>query len=266
MQNLALLTEYDGGCFHGWQQQAKDRSVQETLQHAWYKLTGEDVKLTGSSRTDAGVHALGHVANFFSSARIPLDKVPLAINTQLPAGVAVRMCVGVENAFNARFHACGKRYSYHIANSRIRPALKRSYQAHVPSKLDLEAMKQASQALLGEHDFTALMDQGSVIRDPKRTLFACYVRQRKQEEIVITVIGDGFLYHMVRIIAGTLVAVGEGKIKANEIEQLIANQDRTLLGKTMPAQGLFLEKVYYNTGLFGADSKVEMMNEARALS
>lgn len=249
-RHLALLTEYDGSAFNGWQSQAIGRTVQQTLQKAIMELTGEkNLQLTGSSRTDSGVHARGHVSHFQTACGIPTAKFALALNSRLPDDVAVLAACEVESDFHARYHALSKIYTYRIWNHPCRPAIDRLRVAHVPCPLDHDLMLKAMPLLVGQHNFQAFCDTGSCVRNPVRTLQNLQLDVRGPL-LTITVQGDGFLYHMVRILAGTLVAVAQGKIELDALPAIIAAGDRTLNGKTMPAQGLCLERVFYEPSLF----------------
>lgn len=256
LRHLAILTEYDGGPFSGWQEQKNAPTVQQSIRETWLKLTGEDLVFTGSSRTDAGVHARGHVASFTSGCKIPTDRIPLAFNSLLPEGIAVRDCVQTEPDFNARFSACGKLYRYHFCNSSIRPAIQRGYQAHVPGPLKFDRMSVACDQLIGRRDWRAMMDQGSVIRDTRREIIRCCLVNDSAEpdHFYLEIAGDGFLYHMVRILAGTIIAVGQEKLDPEELTSLLDQGWRPALGKTMPGHGLELFRVYYPHTLFGQDS------------
>ena len=248
----AIMTEYDGQAFSGWQRQKTMPSVQACLEDAWETLTGEKTRLTGGSRTDAGVSARAHVASFLTSSPIPADRMALAWNTALPAPLVVRAVRPVGLAFNPRYDALGKRYRYCLATGPVRPAIDRDRAAHVPAKLDLDAMRQAALRLTGTHDFTAFMDQGSPTRRPVRTLHRLDIVQ-EEDRIFLFFTGDGFLYHMVRILTGTLVGVGQGKIDPDKVRSIMENQDRRQAGPTMPAQGLVLDQVYFAGELFGGD-------------
>lgn len=252
-RRYAVLTEYDGQAFSGWQRQKERPSVQACLEDGWERLTGEKVSLTGGSRTDAGVSALGHVSSFLTSSPIPADRVALAWNTVLPPPLVVLAVRPVALAFNPRYDALGKSYCYSLATGPVRPALDRDRTAHVSGSLDLEAMRQAAGQLTGSHDFTAFMDQGSPTRRPVRTLHSLGISQ-ENERIMMTFTGDGFLYHMVRILAGTLVQAGQGKLDPDRLKGIIESRDRRLAGPTMPAQGLRLERLYFADQLFGDDA------------
>lgn len=249
LRHLAICVEYDGSCFHGWQMQANAISVQQTLQDAWLKLTGERIAITGCSRTDAGVHANNHVSDFFTSVNIPVDKVPLAFNSMLPTAVSVKVCTEVSTDFNARFNCRGKLYTYDFTNNPIRPAKMRNFCTHVPGKLNLPAMQSATQLFVGRQDFSAVCDVGTPVKSKIRTITRCDLTSER-DLLRISVAGDGFLYHMVRIIAGSIIYVGQGKFSVKELAELLKAGDRRQLGKTMPPQGLTLQKVYYEPQIF----------------
>ena len=254
-RHIALLTEYDGSDFCGWQTQINGRTVQQTILQALQKLTGDnELRLTGCSRTDAGVHATGHVSHFATRCRIPADRLPLALNSHLPADVAVRDARDVDAGFHARYQALGKIYSYRIWHDPCRPAYGRRQVCHVPGPLDLDLMCRAMPCLLGRHDFRAFMDAGSCERNPVRTLSRISLNCRGPL-IIIRVQGDGFLYHMVRILTGTLLLVAQGKMPPETMPDVLAGGSRKLAGKTMPPQGLCLEKVIYDPPLFAENDR-----------
>lgn len=254
MKHYALQTEYDGSCFHGWQEQKNAPSVQESLRLAWYALSGEDCHFRGSSRTDAGVSASRHVCDFFTESRIPEEKIALAFNTKLPEGLTAVIAKSVPEEFDARRDPVGKLYLYRFWISPVRPSLGRHQLTHCPVSPDLAQMNRLAEQLEGEHDFTAFMDQGSVLRNPVRRLD--YLRVSGEVPLLtMFCLGEGFLYHQVRILAGTLYRHGIGKLSAEEILRARREKDRPALGPTMPASGLTLERVYYEHELFGGDSR-----------
>ncbi len=245
------MTEFDGSAFHGWQRQKNAPSVQACLEDAWRSLTGEAITLRGGSRTDAGVSALGHVSDFSSATSIPVDRIARAWNTILPESVAVRAARRVPGGFSARYDALGKTYRYTILTGETRPVIKRRTTAFAPGELDVDAMRSALEFLRGTHDFSSFMDQGSPTKRLVRTLHEIQIDGCG--ELTIAMTGDGFLYHMARIIAGTLVYIGQGKISVNELGTIVKARDRVLAGPTMPAEGLVLERVYFASELFGDD-------------
>ncbi|MCX8131355.1 MAG: tRNA pseudouridine(38-40) synthase TruA [Clostridia bacterium] len=244
MRNIKLTIEYDGTNYHGWQSQQNAVTVQDTVIKAVRRITGEEVNLTGSSRTDTGVHAYGQVANFFTESRIPVNKFPLALNSALPDDVVVRDAEEVEEEFHSRFSSKGKKYRYLICNSTVPSALMRNRAFFVPGGLDIKAMDRASRHFLGKHDFSAFKATGSSVKSNERTITDVSLRSNG-ELIEFEIQGDGFLYNMVRIIAGTLVYVGLGKINADDIPAIIRGGDRRKAGKTAPAHGLYLVEVHY---------------------
>lgn len=249
-RHLAILTEYDGSAFNGWQAQARGRTVQQTLVHALEELTGETgIVLYGCSRTDSGVHARGHVSHFRSATRIPLDRLPLAMNSLLPADLSVLAACEVAEDFHAQYHARGKIYTYRIWNHTNRPAIDRHRLCHVPGPLDFAALSAAIPCLVGRRDFSSFMDTGSCDRDPVRTLYSLDTII-EGPCLTLRFHGDGFLYHMIRIMTGTLLAVAQGKISVDSLPKLIEAGDRRAMGKTMPPQGLCLERVLYDPPLF----------------
>ena len=243
-RRFKLIVEYDGTAYCGWQRQINGPSVQQVLEEALSRLTQESVSLVGSSRTDAGVHARGLCAHFDSATRIPAEKLAFALNTMLPEDVRIRESSLAPAGFHARFSACGKVYRYAFCNARHDRAIGRQYAAHIPLPLDVAAMQREADSLLGTHDFAAFAASGSVARSTVRTIYRAQVT-RCGDEVTLLVLGDGFLYNMVRIIAGTLAEVGTGKRPGGAIARAIATGDRLALGQTAPARGLTLEAVLY---------------------
>ncbi|NLM19448.1 MAG: tRNA pseudouridine(38-40) synthase TruA [Clostridiaceae bacterium] len=261
-RNIALKISYDGSCFHGWQFQENAYTVQQAMQDGWSKLTDERINIIGSSRTDAGVHATGLVANFKTSAKIPANRIHLALNTVLPDGISVITAKEVAQDFNARFDALGKYYSYFFYHSTARPAILRNFTAHITGALDLQKMQEACALFVGEQDFAALADQATSVKTTIRKILRLQISEYVDNIIRLDIVGTGFLYHMIRILAGTLFYIGSGKIDSKDIPRYLASKDRTLMGKTMPAQGLFLNKVYYQTILFGQDGLTDFYDDS----
>jgi pseudouridylate synthase I len=251
MRNIKLTIEYDGTNYHGWQSQKNADTVQDFINLAVSRLTGEEINITGSSRTDTGVHAYGQVANFFTESTIPADKFTYALNSLLPEDIVITKSEEVDSNFHARFSTKGKKYRYLIYNSSFRSAILRHRAYHVYYPLDLDAIKLATHYFLGTHDFSAFMATGSCVKSTVRTIKDISVDNGEKEGnssgrlIRLDIAGDGFLYNMVRIIAGTLVQVGYGRIKPEEIPGIIADCDRKKAGKTAPAHGLYLIEIYY---------------------
>ena len=242
MRNIKLTIEYDGKCYNGWQKQPDKLNIQGEIEKAIYNITKEKVELIGSGRTDAGVHALGQVANFKTNSNIPIEKIPLAINSQLKSSIIIKSAEEVDERFHSRYNAKHKTYRYIINNSKTGTALYRNLQYCFPIKLDVEKMKEASKFFEGEHDFKAFKSSGTSAKNSVRTIYKAVVK----ENIIIELTGNGFLYNMVRIISGTLLDVGLGKINPSEIPDIINSKDRQRAGKTLPAHGLYLVEVLYD--------------------
>ncbi|MGG7143925.1 tRNA pseudouridine(38-40) synthase TruA [Clostridium nigeriense] len=244
MRNIKLTLEYDGTNYLGWQKQKVGTTLQGALEEAIKLLTNEEVEVTGSSRTDAGVHAKGFVANFKTNSKIPAEKYREAINHKLPDDIIILKSEEVEEEFHSRYDAKGKTYSYSILNRDIPSAIYRNYLYHVKRKLDVEYMNEACKYFIGTHDFSAFKTSGSSVKTTVRTITELYVEETG-DIIKIYVTGDGFLYNMVRIIVGTLIMVGLNKIEPVEIKDIIDSKERDKAGICVPANGLVLEKVYY---------------------
>lgn len=244
MRNIKLTIEYDGTNYVGWQRQKNGTSIEEAIEKSIMNITGEDVKIIGSSRTDAGVHAKGQTANFYTMSQIPDFKLASAINSKLPRDIVVLEALDVDQNFHSRYSSVGKRYSYKILNRKQPPAYLKNFVEHCPYELNYSLMVNASGAFLGKHDFTAFKSTGSSVRTSVRTINMIELT-KIDDLITINIEGDGFLYNMVRIIAGTLIDVGRGRIFQNSIMEIIESRDRSRAGKTAGASGLCLEKVYY---------------------
>ncbi len=244
MRNIKLTIEYDGKCYNGWQKQPDKLNIQGEIEKAIYNITQEEVDLIGSGRTDAGVHALGQVANFKTNSALPIEKLALAINSQLKSSIIIKKAEEVDERFHSRYTAKQKTYRYIINNSKTGTAIYRNLEYCFPVKLNVEKMVEAAKYFEGEHDFKAFKSSGTSGKNSVRTIYKAEVRQ-DGERIIIELTGNGFLYNMVRIISGTLLDVGLGKIEPNEIPDIIEKKDRTKAGKTLPAHGLYLVKVQY---------------------
>jgi tRNA pseudouridine38-40 synthase len=244
MRNIALRLSYDGSNYHGWQTQKTEVTVQETLERALYKICGHPVHVTGCGRTDAGVHALRYCANFRSSSGIPLDRLPLAVNARLPADIAVSGACEEAEDFNAVTSCLRKEYVYRILNSRIRDPFLENRVCFYPAPLDIGCMKRAAHAFEGKHDFAAVRSLGSETKTTVRTVYWCRAEQ-KDEHIEVCVCADGFLYNMVRAMVGTMGYASHGKLLPEEIPALLERGDRRFTGPTMPPQGLYMNRVWY---------------------
>lgn len=244
MRNIKLTIEYDGKCYNGWQKQPNKLNIQGEIEKAIYNITKEKVDLIGSGRTDAGVHALGQVANFKTDSQIPIEKLAIAINSQLKNSIVIKNAEEVNERFHSRYNAKQKTYRYIINNSKTGSAIYRNLEYCFPIKLDVEKMKKAAKYFKGEHDFKAFKSSGTSSKNSVRTIYKAEVKQDK-ERIIIELTGNGFLYNMVRIISGTLLDVGLGKILPEKIPNIIEEKNRQKAGKTLPPHGLYLVAVEY---------------------
>lgn len=245
MRNIKLTVAYDGTDFHGFQVQPALRTVQGELEQAIHKLTGVTLQINGSGRTDAGVHARGQAVNFHTSSRIPVEKWPIAMNTVLPADVVIYAAEEVPPTFHSRYDAVGKVYIYQIDQSLSPDVFMRKYAWHVPYPLQLDSMREAASYFTGEHDFTSFCNVATPVKDKRRTIYDISV-EPDQHILRIRVHGSGFLWNMVRILAGTIVDVGKGRIAPKQIPEILSAADRTKAGVTAPAHGLTLDKVMYD--------------------
>ena len=245
MRNIRLTIEYDGKDFNGWQKQPNKLNIQGTIEKEIEKITGEEIDLMASGRTDRGVHALGQVANFKTNSTLPIEKFPIAINSNMKSSIRIKDAKEVDERFHSRLSCKRKTYRYVINNSKYGSSIYRNLETHIPVKLDIEKMKEAVKYFEGEHDFKAFKASGTSSKSSVRTIFKAEVIERPDERVWIELTGSGFLYNMVRIISGTLVDVGLGKIEPKEIKDIIESKDRQKAGKTLAPQGLFLVKVEY---------------------
>ena len=287
-RRILLRVAYDGTNYHGWQVQPNAKTIEGELNRILTQLTGEEIQVTGASRTDAGVHALGNVAVFDTLSRIPAEKFSYALNQRLPEDIVVQSSVQVDDDFHPRHCDCRKTYEYDILNRTFPLPAYRNTAYFLYGDLDLDAMRKACQAFLGEHDFASFCAAGAQVQTTVRTIYSLEVleqplgsngrteaqrSQRTQSETIelqpdkarlqggsqiqqvperlltIRVKGNGFLYNMVRIIAGTLVEVGRGHIRPEEIEGIIAACDRAKAGPTAPARGLRLVEIAYGESM-----------------
>ncbi len=243
-KRILLTVSYDGTAYVGWQYQDNGPSIQDEIEKALQKALGTFVRVTGASRTDAGVHALGQRAHFDTCSSIPPEKYPFVLNRWLPEDIRVTEARQVPEDFHARFQAVGKTYTYRIHNAPHASAILRNCTAHVPVWLDEEAMRRCAQPLIGTHDFIAFCAAGGQAKTSVRTIDFFDV-QRQDTEVTLRVHGNGFLYNMVRIIAGTLIDVGHGRLPEDCITRALESKNRLDLGVTAPACGLELTKVEY---------------------
>ena len=244
MRNIALKLMYNGTAYHGWQVQKTEVTVAETLERGISKVCGEPIKLVGCGRTDAGVHAEHYIANFRTSSRIPIDRLPFAINTHIPEDIVVMAAYEVADDFNAIGSCIKKEYTYRIYNSRIKNPFYVHRAYFYPKRLDEEVMDRAARMFVGTHDFAAVRSVGTDVRSTVRTIYHCYVT-RSGDLLELKVCANGFLYNMVRAITGTVLYAAEGKITPEDIPVILEKGDRTATGPTVPPGGLYLTKVWY---------------------
>lgn len=241
-----LKIAYDGTGFHGWQFQEGQKTVEGTIRECLLALTKTPVETIGASRTDAGVHALGNVAVFDTEFSIPADRYSYALNDMLPDDIRILESKEVSKEFNPRFDAKRKTYEYRIFNGPVMLPTERLYAYHYRGPIDVAAMSKAALHIEGEHDFTSLSSVHAQAKTKVRTVMNCSVTG-EGDFVTISVTGNGFLYNMVRIIAGTLLDVGIGKISADAVSEIIEARDRTLAGRTLPPHGLKLIEIEYDS-------------------
>lgn len=245
MRNIALILMYNGTAYHGWQVQKTEVTVAQTLERGLSMVCGEPVKCTGCGRTDAGVHAEHYVANFRTSSRIPVDRIPFAVNTHIPEDIVVKAAYEVAEDFNAIGSCIRKEYTYRIYNSRIKNPFYVDRAYFYPKRLDEQVMDRAARAFEGTHDFAAVRSVGTETKTTVRTVYWCDA-EREGDLITVRVCANGFLYNMVRAMVGTMVYASYGKLQAEDIPALLETRDRRLTGPTMPPQGLYMHRIWYD--------------------
>jgi len=245
MPNFKITIEYDGSAYHGWQRQTMDRTIQGEIETALMTMAGNRVALTGSGRTDAGVHAYNQVANFQCETQLTPGVFQKGLNSLLPEDIVITSCEVVPEKFHAQYDAKSKTYHYRILNRPIPVAISRQYAWHILKELDLDAMRSALRFIVGTHDFKAFEGSGSPRADTIRCIINADLFKTDDGYVVLKIEGDGFLRFMVRNIVGTLVDVGLGKITPDDFKQILVSRDRNLAGITAPAHGLFLMTVRY---------------------
>ncbi len=239
-KRVLLVVSYDGTNYSGWAlQKSTHNTIEEMLNRAIHGLTGEEVQVIGASRTDAGVHAYGNVAVFDTASTIPGDRFSYALNHILPEDIRVVESREVDGDFHPRHCECEKTYEYRVLNTKTQIPVKRLYTYHFSMPLDTEVMQKAADYLVGEHDFTSFCNVESQALTHIRTVKDIAVR-REGDEVIITVTGNGFLYNMVRIIVGTLLQIGRGKGRPEDVKGMLEAKDRSKAGPTAPPQGLYL--------------------------
>lgn len=247
MVRVKATLEYDGTNFAGFQKQTGTglRTVQGVLEEALFRLTGEEIVINGSGRTDSGVHALGQVVHFDTETPIPVERIPAALRRQLPPDLVALDAAMADASFHARYSALGKKYCYLVLNSRMSTALWRNRCYQCPYSLDLGAMRRAAEDLTGEHDFRGFSATGSSVKNTVRRIFSFAITASQGDWIWFTVTADGFLYKMVRLMVGTLLEVGRGRMPSQQVREILDSGERGKGGPALPPQGLYLMKVYY---------------------
>lgn len=241
--NIKLTIQYDGTDYHGWQIQKDEKTIQQTLTDAIFAVTGEKVNVTGCGRTDAGVHGDNYICNFHTETTLPPDRLVYILNNHLPEDIICKKSEAVSDDFCAIRSALKKTYVYTIYNAEFGDVFYNRYAWHYKFPLDIDKMRAEAKAFLGEHDFAAFAASGFTVKSTVRTIYAVDI-EKKGDVITIAVTGNGFLYNMVRIIAGTLVQAGGGMI--DNVKEIIESRDRTRAGITAPACGLCLKEVCYD--------------------
>ena len=244
MRRIKLVVSYDGTAYCGWQLQPNGVTIEEVLNKALSSLLKEDIQVIGASRTDSGVHAMGNVAVFDTESRIPGDKICFALNQRLPDDVRIQASEEVPLTFHPRKVNCVKTYEYKILNRKIDMPLQRLYSHFCYFNLDLEKMQKAASYLIGEHDFKSFCTVRTQAEETVRTIYSLTVT-KADDLITIRISGSGFLYNMVRILAGTLIGVGRGAIAPEQIPAILEAKDRQAAGMTVPPQGLRLVEIDY---------------------
>lgn len=245
-KRIRLYVQYDGTNYHGWQVQQNGITIESELNRALKELTGEEIQVIGASRTDAGVHALCNVAVFDTESRIPPGKFCYALNARLPEDIRITRSDEVPNDWHPRKRKAGKIYEYRICTSEILPPTKRLYCHHVYRTLNVEAMAEGARYLKGEHDFKSFCQEGAQVLTTVREITGISIRQITDEaELIIVVKGNGFLYNMVRIIVGTLLEVGFGRLRPEDVKTILEQKDRSAAGPTAPAKGLLLKEITF---------------------
>ena len=244
MKRVKIIVAYDGTNYCGWQVQPNGITIESVLNHHLSELLGEEIHVIGASRTDSGVHADGNVAVFDTSARMPAERISYALNTRLPQDIRILDSCEVPSDFHPRFQSTVKTYEYRICSRKFPDPCSRLYSLFYYWELDVEQMKKAAAYLVGEHDFTSFCTKKEEVTNCVRTIYSLDI-EKNGDQIVLRIRGNGFLYNMVRIITGTLLRVGGGLIKPEQIPEILAAQDRSAAAETAPAHGLKLVKIEY---------------------
>lgn len=259
-RNIRLIVAYDGTELHGYQRQLNGYTVQQALEESLSKVCNEPINIYGASRTDAGVHAKFQVVTFFTTGKIPAGNLKKALIAHLPPYIVIKEAEEISLDWKPRWAIVGKQYVYTIHNSEIEEPLSMRYHWLVKKPLNIEQMRVGAEFLEGTHDFTTLQGTGSTMANPVKTLYEISVIGRK-ENVYLHVYGNGFLYHMVRNIAGLLVDIGLGRRQAVEIPNYLAGKNRHLIGRTAPAKGLCLERIFFSDATLNASIAISRKSE-----
>jgi tRNA pseudouridine38-40 synthase len=244
-KNLKMIVEYDGSRYHGWQRQRKDATIQAVIEDRIQIMVGEQVRLIGSGRTDAGVHALHQVCNFITRSEIGPDSIRRGLNSLLPEDIFISHAEYVSLDFHSRYNVKSKTYEYRVLNRKEVNVFLRNYTWHVKDFLDLKEIRRCMTLLIGKHDFSAFRSSGSNNKNPVREMIRAEINGPERGVIIFLFEAEGFLRHMVRNIMGTIVEVGKGNMHIDEFEKIFRSKDRRNAGIKAPPQGLFLKKVNY---------------------
>jgi len=245
MRNIKLIIRYDGSRYKGFQRlKDNDMTIQGKIEDVLSKMTNESIEIIGSGRTDMGVHAYGQVANFKTNSKLSIEKMKSYLYEYLPEDIVITNLEEVEDRFHSRYNAKSKVYLYKIYNNKLHDPFLRRYTTHIPKKLDIDLMREASKYFIGEHDFTSFASSKSKKKSNVRTIYSINIKE-DNGLIEIYFEGNGFLYNMVRIMTGALIDVGHKKISPSDIKLMLENKDRTKSSDTAPAKGLYLYKVSY---------------------
>lgn len=245
MRNIKLTIEYDGTRYLGWQRLGdSDKTIQGKIENILTQITRSKIEIIGSGRTDAGTHARGQIANFKTDSKMALSEMIESLNRYLPQDIVIKEIEEVPERFHARYNAKGKKYSYYLWNNAIPSAFERHYSFHYSEELDFDLMDEACRKLIGTHDFIGFSSLKKTKKSTTRTIDELSI-QKEGDLIHFTFIGDGFLHKMVRILMGTLLEIGSGTLKLETIDEVFKSKIRSEAGMTVPAQGLFLDEVYY---------------------
>lgn len=245
MRNIKLIIEYDGSRYSGWQRlKTSDQTIQGKLESVISEMVASPTEIIGAGRTDAGVHARSQVANFKTKSNMPIIEMHQYINHYLPQDIIVKEVTEVPERFHSRYNAIGREYTYYVWNHWIPSAFQRKYSYHFTEKLDIKLMEEAANKLVGTHDFIGFSSIKKTNKSTIRTIEKITILQ-EGSMLKFNFVGDGFLYNMIRILMGTLLEIGVKERDISSIDQVLKTKDRSIAGKTLPPQGLFLEEVYY---------------------